>query len=543
MPGSIDSRYLIRVYNWTISSKIRVAAAGVILSIILLAAAIFLHPALFAVITLVILLLLGFTAYRIRNTGVALEYPGVDRFFQQVPCYLTIQDKDMRIIRTNEQFRVDFGDRRGELCYKAYKGIEDICPNCPVIKTFDDGKTHHTEETVVTKDGKMARMIVYTAPVTDETGKVVGVMEMSTNITQVKDLQDQLDAGRREYMELFERVPCYISILDPEMRITRANKLFRQVFGNNIGKLCHQVYHDRDTVCDDCHVVKTFKDGKIHNIEKTVIKPDGDEARLIVYSSPILDEKGQVVSVMEMATDITEVKRLQRELIYMGKTIAFMAHRIKNILMGLEGGIFVVNTGMEDKDDAMVNQGWNMIERNVKKVSQIVKDLLYCSKEREMNFQQIDPVSIVRNVYELYQGVAKKAGVGLRLSIPDKLPVGRFDPDALHSLLSNLIINAIDACVGDVSERKDSHQIEIRAWCDKRCGYVFEIEDNGAGIPGIIGETIFDDFFSTKGREGTGLGLLVAHKVIEEHDGTITFRSSEGEGTIFKAVFPPCAEE
>jgi len=153
MPGSIDSRYLIRVYNWTISSKIRVAAAGVILSMILLAAAIFLHPALFAVITLVILLLLGFTAYRIRNTGVALEYPGVDRFFQQVPCYLTIQDKDMRIIRTNEQFRVDFGDRRGELCYKAYKGIEDICPNCPVIKTFDDGKTHHTEETVVTKDG------------------------------------------------------------------------------------------------------------------------------------------------------------------------------------------------------------------------------------------------------------------------------------------------------------------------------------------------------------------------------------------------------
>ncbi len=121
-----------------------------------------------------------------------------------------------------------------------------------------------------------------------------------------------------------------------------------------------------------------------------------------------------------------------------------------------------------------------------------------------------------------------------------KLPVGSFDPDALHSLLSNLVTNALDACINDATDGKDSHYIEIRAWCDERCGYVIEIEDNGAGIPGAVGETVFDDFFSTKGREGTGLGLLVAHKVIEEHKGTITFRSTEGKGTTFKAVFPPC---
>jgi len=543
MPGVIGARILIRFYNWTVSSRPRVVVVGVLLSLVLFVVSVFLPPLVFLLITVLVFLILGLTAHRIRHTGVALDYPGIDRFFQQVPCYLTIQNKNMEIIRTNAQFRDDFGHRRGELCYKAYKGIDETCPDCPVLKTFEDGQTHSTEETVVTKDGQTIRMIVYTAPVIDEKGEVVGVMEMSTNISKVKELQDQLDAGRREYRDLFERVPCYISILDPDMRITRANSLFKHEFGDNVGKLCYEVYHSRNTICDACHVKKTFLDGKIHNIEKTVIKPDGSEARLIVYSSPIFDDQGNVVSVMEMATDITEVKRLQRELVYMGKTIAFMAHRIKNILMGLEGGIFVVNTGMEDKNDDMVKQGWGMIERNVGKVSQIVKDLLYCSREREMDFRQIEPGPVIRSVYELYNGMAQKSDIEMRLSIPEKLPIGRFDPDALHSLLSNLVTNAIDACVGDATDGKESHYIEIRAWCDKRCGYVIEIEDNGAGIPGAIGEAVFDDFFSTKGREGTGLGLLVAHKVIEEHNGTITFRSTEGEGTTFKAVFPPCVEE
>ena len=281
-----------------------------------------------------------------------------------------------------------------------------------------------------------------------------------------------------------------------------------------------------------------MEDGKIHSAEKTVLKSDGTEARLIVYSSPIYSSNGRLKAVMEMSTDITAVKKLQHELTYMGRTIALMAHRIKNILMGLEGGIFVVESGMEEGNDELLKQGWGMIQRNVKKVSSIVKDLLYCSKEREMDFQIIDPLPVVQNVFELFKGKAKKENIDFKIDIPKTMPQGKFDPDALHCLISNMIANAFDACINDASEGKLNHQILVNAHYNNSGKFIFQIEDDGSGIPGAVGDQVFEDFFSTKGREGTGLGLMVAQQIIEEHGGNITFNSTEGEGTTFRAIFP-----
>lgn len=536
--SALDGKLLSKAYLWSVSSVYGVITATVIISGLLLFASLVFEPPLFAAVAAILLFAVGLTANRVRHSGAVLDYPGIDRFFQQVPCYLSIQNRNLEVIRTNAAFREDFGDRIGEKCHLVYKGSKEICPNCPVMRTFEDGKTHTTEETVITKNGEEAQMIVYTQPVTDEHGTIVGVMEMSTNITELKRLQEQIEESRREYQYLFENVPCYISIQDKDLKIIRANKRFREEFGDPEGKHCYEVFKGRDRECPNCHVVETFEDGRIRGNESVVIGKDGTPAHIIAYSSPIYNDRGEIAGVMEMSTDITEVKKLQRELTHMGKTIAVMAHRIKNILMGLEGGIYVVNTGMEDGDDSLVKQGWGMIQRNVENVSRIVKDLLYCSKEREMEFKQIDPTEVVRNVYELFEGRAQKDGISLKLDIPESMPVGRFDPDALHSLFTNLVTNAFDACVNDATEGKDSHHISIRGTMENSGKYVFEIEDNGPGIPGQVGETVFEDFFSTKGREGTGLGLLVAQKVSEAHGGVITFKSSGDEGTVFRAVFP-----
>ena len=534
-----DSRLLSRAYLWGMASPLRVLGLAVVVAALLVAAALSFSPPVFGAVTAAVLFGIGIAAYRVRYSGAALDFPGIDRFFQQVPCYLSIQDRDLNIIRANRFFRRDFGEGVGHKCYSVYKGFDEACPDCPVIRTFQDGETHTKEETVVTKDGHRASMIVYTHPVRDEEGRIAGVMEMSTNITEVKRLQAEIEAKQREYQELFERVPCYLSIQDRDFRILRLNELFRTELGDRVGDYCYSVYKGRDCVCPDCHVAKTLEDGKIHGGEKTVVKPDGTEARLMVYSSPIYGDDGRITAVMEMATDITEVKKLQQELTYMGKAIAVMAHRIKNILSGLEGGIFVVNTGIEDGDDALRKKGWGMVQRNVEKVSQIVKDLLYSSKGREMNRQMIDPAPIVHSVHELFEGRARKEGIRLECDVPPNMPTGLFDADALHSLMTNLVTNAFEACLSDATEGKTEHYVIIRAACDDSGKYAFEVEDNGAGIPGQVGESVFEDFFSTKGREGTGLGLLVAQKIIEEHGGTITFSSHPGAGTTFRAIVPP----
>jgi PAS domain S-box-containing protein len=459
-----------------------------------------------------------------------------EQLFDAVPCYISVQDRDLNILQTNEMFKRDFGDREGRKCHHVYKGSGQICPECPVQKTFQDGKVHSSEEVVVTKEGEQANVIVYTSPIRDEAGEIFAVMEMSTNITEVKKLQSELEAQRKKYEQLFEMVPCYISIHDRNFNILQVNEMFKRDFGDREGQKCHRVYKGSNQVCHDCPVQKTFRDGRVHSSEEVVVTKEGEQANVIVYTSPVRDEAGEIYAVMEMSTNITEIKKLQQELVLMGQTVANMAHTIKNLLMGLEGGIFVVSTALEQKDDALLMEGWDMVHRNVAKVSHMVKDLLYCAKEREHRFKWIDPGAVAREVYELFEEKAKTDEIELRLEVEDSLPRAEFDPDAIHNLLSNLISNAIDACRFDFS--KKVHWISLRASAHAPAHIKYEVSDNGKGIPAEWSNKVFDNFFSTKGDKGTGLGLLVARKVVQEHHGEITFTSEPDQGTTFQVSLP-----
>ncbi len=461
-----------------------------------------------------------------------------DQLFQIVPCYVSMQDANYRIVKTNNLFKEHIGNFIGRHCYTVYKGRDSICPDCPVEKTFRDGISYSREETIETRDGRKAHVIVQSSPLRDKRGRITHVMEMMTNITEVKRLQTDLEESRKQYKELFDKVPCYISIQDRDFRIVESNSRFRRHFGESNGKACHAVYKGRDKVCPDCPVALSFEDGKSHSSEEIVITHSDRPAHMIVYSMPLRNERGEIDRVMEMMTDITEVKLLQRELTTTGRAVAGMAHRIKNIIMGLEGGIFVVNTGMESDDKEVVEEGWEMIERNVGKVSHIVKDMLYCSKTRIPSFRKVSPATIVEEVHSLFHKRAGDDGIELRLDIDSAPKSGNFDPDSLHSLMTNLVTNAIDACKFDMTEGKENHVISLRCGNDSEGSVIVEVSDTGPGIPHDVQDKIFEDFFSTKGSEGTGLGLLVAQKVAEEHGGSISFETEKGRGTTFRAVFP-----
>ena len=115
-----------------------------------------------------------------------------EHLFNQAPCYITVQNRDMEIVEANERFRRDFGFVRGALCHQAYKNRDDACEDCPVMKTFADGSSHQVETVVTTKTGEQCNILVWTAPLLGAEGEVENVLEMSTDITKVRQLQDQL---------------------------------------------------------------------------------------------------------------------------------------------------------------------------------------------------------------------------------------------------------------------------------------------------------------------------------------------------------------
>jgi signal transduction histidine kinase len=303
--------------------------------------------------------------------------------------------------------------------------------------------------------------------------------------------------------------------------------------------LCYEVCKKRSTKCPDCIVDRTFETGTMYSNEEILVRSNGERINVVVHTRPVFDDEGQISAVMEVFTDITEVKNLQRQLTLMGRAVAGMAHRVKNILMGLEGGIFVVNTGLEVDDRESISEGWEMVERNVERVSQIVKDLLYCSKDRVPEFVDgVCPNDVVRDVYDLFADRLAEQDIELRIEPSEDPQCGTFDPEGLHNLLCNLVSNAVDACRFDPSEDKRLHTITLRCLQDGDGSTVLEVEDDGAGIPEDMNNKVFEDFFSSKGSEGTGIGLLVVQKVAEEHGGKVSFTSIPGKGTTFSVRIP-----
>jgi PAS domain S-box-containing protein len=186
-------------------------------------------------------------------------------YFDSMPCYLTVQDRDYHVIQANRRFRRDFGDPEGRYCYQVYKQRPEKCEVCPVERSFQDGESHHSTEFVKTLDGREVSVIVNTTPIRNEQGEITGVMEMSTDVTEMSRLHTQLKESQERHRLLFESVPCYISIQDRDLNIIQANRMHREAFGTFYGCKCYKVYKHRDKACFPCIVRDTFRDGEIRD--------------------------------------------------------------------------------------------------------------------------------------------------------------------------------------------------------------------------------------------------------------------------------------
>jgi PAS domain S-box-containing protein len=455
--------------------------------------------------------------------------------FEKVPCYLTVVNKDFEIVRANQAFKDEFGDQVGKNCYAGFKGQDTKCEHCQVERTFADGFSHRSDEIwTLGNRGKKAYVIVNTTPIMDEEGKVVEVLEMAVDVTRLEKLQIELKRKEEQFKNLFENVPCYLTVIDRAFRIGFYNKMFARDFGESWGKHCFATYKGSDRQCEDCPVEKTFVDGNSHSSEE-VWSQNGNEVHVIVQTSPITDESGAIVAVMEMCTNVTELKSLQNELSVLGETIAGMSHTVKNILSGLEGGVYVVDSGLKAGRNDKVTMGWDMVKKNVEKVSDLVKDILYASKERKPEYEECDPAKVLAEVYDLYVEKASAKGVELVRDFEPELAVGFLDPRGLHSVVSNLLSNAIAAC--SASLQRETYHV-ILSGVVENGKVVIQVTDDGCGMPDEIKHNLFKKFFSTKGSKGTGLGLVVTKKIVEEHGGTIRVASRPGEGTTFSVEIP-----
>lgn len=217
-----------------------------------------------------------------------------------------------------------------------------------------------------------------------------------------------------------------------------------------------------------------------------------------------------------------------------GQTVAGLAHSIRNILTGLEGGIYVVDSGLERNQKDRITMGWGMLHRNIDRISILVKSLLEFAGGRAPRVTLIDPVDLVNEVVELFRETADQADIKIISKTSPGLPLTPMDRENMHSCIANLITNALDACQ---TSDKPGCKITVGCYEEENC-LIFEVADEGCGMAYEVKQMIFTNFFTTKGTKGTGLGMLTVRKTTHEHGGKVVFESLEGQGSVFKLIFP-----
>ena len=217
-----------------------------------------------------------------------------------------------------------------------------------------------------------------------------------------------------------------------------------------------------------------------------------------------------------------------------GQTIATLSHHIKNILQGIRGGSYLIEEGLKVGENDVVRRGWRIVEKNQERISALVMDMLTYSKDREPDLQRADLNETIADVVELMTTRSQEAGVALQFSPSADVPLLMFDADLMHRAILNIVTNAIDAC-----EKRDAARVTLRIDYQKAEKITdIVVEDNGEGIAPDDIEKIFSVFESRKGSRGTGLGLPVSQKILEEHGGGIRVESALGVGSKFILTLP-----
>ncbi len=266
----------------------------------------------------------------------------------------------------------------------------------------------------------------------------------------------------------------------------------------------------------------------------TTSNPSGEQPHLnedhLKLAAAVAHQAALAVEETRYYSALIQAERLAA----VGQAMAGMSHHIKNIMQGVQFGSDMVRTALKLNDTPLLHQGWKLVEKNQRRIDELILDMLSYSKEREPILEPTDLRLLLDEVLETVRGRVTDKGVTVILPPAGAVPV-QCDSAGLHRALLNVLSNALDALQDhndptlEVQLQADSEQVVIR------------VIDNGTGIPVEQQEEIFKPFVSTKGARGTGLGLPASRKTLREHGGDLTVESAPNGGAmfIFRLPLPP----
>ena len=356
------------------------------------------------------------------------------------------------------------------------------------------------------------------------------------DLTEQRKLEKKIRESKRNLEAIFDGIRDQLSIQTPDYQIFRVNRAvienYKLAYKELIGRKCYEVYFQRTLPCENCPISVTIE---TKQPTSSIMKLSGENTTLQIFSYPILDEKGNLLSVIEYMKDITEEQRLQEQLIQSEKLAGIgilasgVAHEINNPLSGIIG---MAEVALEEEDISKSRSYLMDIMSCAERIAEIVRGLKsYSRAAKKGELGVVDLNEVLEESLKMVRLAIRPASVEV---IKKFQPIEKIQANIgeIQQVFTNLITNAFQAMDGNggrlvLSTRSLKDSVEAK------------VSDSGNGIPQKYINQIFDPFFTTKNPgEGTGLGLNIVYRIVTKYEGTIDVESKEQVGTTFKIKFP-----
>jgi PAS domain S-box-containing protein len=470
---------------------------------------------------------------------------------------LVIIDKDYRIIWINNYLKRINGDVVSKYCYSTFNTSNTTCTGCGPKKIFNgaeyDSREYFNKE--LYEKGLPCWFELIATPIKDKDGKVVAALELTVDITEKKELEKKIREERNKLEAITENISAGLMLVNKEYKIVWSNNFAQKWYRQTEDNKCFSVLHCKNTICENCGVQKIF-DGKSVDVCTSSIDINGETKILEITTTPMKDNEGNVVAALELAMDITEVKKMQSQLskysqqleeivkkrteqleqaqaklvkserlAAIGELAGMVGHDLRNPLTGIKNSAYLLKKKGREISEAQNQEMLDIIDNCVNYSNKIVNDLLDYSREIHLEIQELPVEKLLTQAIAM---LTIPKNVDIQVNIPNQQRI-EVDPGKIDRVFINLIKNAMDAMqnVGKISI--DSKKVDS----------VLEISfaDTGMGISDEILPKLFSPLVTTK-AQGMGFGLAICKRIVEAHGGTIKVKTAIGKGTTFTVSLP-----
>ena len=468
---------------------------------------------------------------------------------------VTFMDLDMNIIWTNskalENLYLSTDVHLEGKCYEVYNQLSEPCPECPIIDVFEKGIICSGQYR--SNDGRYWQMIG--APVHDDSGKMIGVLDTALDISDLKLAEEALQERETRFQRMLKVIPDMVSVHDPDMNILYSNwSGFAAVSPEKqiLNTKCYKTYHGYDQICPDCRAVSVLESKEPLHGEFELSEGRWFDLRVI----PLLDSSGEVEFFIEWVRDISDLKKIEKELKTFNveleekvkerttqlkavnkelESFAYsVSHDLRAPLRALDGYSASLQTKYDEHLDDEGRHYLSRIRNAAIYMSDLIDDLLKLSRvtRTALKNQQVDLSKLASEIVNHLQEAEPQRKAVIKIT-PGLHACG--DAGLLQVAMENLIGNA-----WKFSSKEAQTEIEVgRTTVEGEA--VFFIRDNGAGFNMAYADKLFGAFqrlHKVGEFPGTGIGLATVQRIINRHGGRVWAEGEVGKGATFYFTLP-----